>query len=114
MGAANGFAMCGLLFWVGNRYFNAESPLIRSFSEMSYTVYLVHWPTMVVLNRILLPMNLPVAAAFSILVIVTGAISIGFYWYLGRRSDFLTFFMNGQRARPAGYAATRSARGTVS
>ena len=99
MAAANGFAMCGLLFWVSKRYFSAGNPLVRSFSDMSYTVYLVHWPFMVVLNRILLPVNLPVATAFSILVIATGALSIGFYWCLVRRSDFLAFFMNGQRAR---------------
>lgn len=104
IGGANSLAMCGLLFWAARRYFNAESPVIQSLSDASYTVYLVHWPTMMTLHRILMPVGLPVAATFFIYVVVTGALSIGFHWYVVEKSDVLSFLMNGRRRRRVAFA----------
>jgi len=97
MAGANCLGMCGLLFWVGRRFFNEENPIVQSFSDASYTFYLVHWPIMAILYRILTPMHLPVATAFFTLVFVTSVLSLGFHWYVVRKSNLLSFFMNGQR-----------------
>jgi peptidoglycan/LPS O-acetylase OafA/YrhL len=99
LAGANSLAMCGLLFWVGRRYFNVDNPIVQSLSDMSYTVYLVHWPIMAILYRGLVRFRLPVDMAFATLVIVTGVLSIAFHVYVVQRSDFMSFAMNGRRVR---------------
>ncbi len=96
LAGANSLAMCGLLFWVGRRYFDAENRLVQSLSDMSYTVYLVHWPAMAILYRLVAPLGLSVATTFAGLVIVTGAVSVGFHRYVVRGSGWLAFLLNGQ------------------
>lgn len=88
--------MCGLLFWCAQRFFGRENRVVRAVSEASYTMYLVHWPIIVILNRILNRDLMPIGLVFGLFVILTAALSYSFHVYLVRKSDLLMFLMNGR------------------
>jgi glucan biosynthesis protein C len=100
-----GISACSLLLWVAKRLFNNANAVVQSFAEASYTIYLVHWPIMIVLHRVLIPLQLPVGLEFAALVSVTGGLSYAFHAFLIKRSPLLSFLINGQASaketRPA-------------
>src|SRR5439155_8762242 len=67
--------MCGLLFWIAKRFFDKGNRAVRSVSDASYTMYLVHWPIMILLNRVLETGQLPVGLLFTLFVVLTGVLS---------------------------------------
>jgi len=89
-------SMCGLLFFVAMRFFNKEQVLVRSLSDASYTVYLVHWPVMIALQRIIDTPQTPLFLTFSMLVVFTAMVSYACHIYLVKKSHLLAFLMNGQ------------------
>jgi glucan biosynthesis protein C len=89
--------VCGLLFWIAKEFFNKRNQLVQSFSDASYTMYLVHWPIMIVFFRFFHPSGFPVGLLFSLLVFVTGFLSFQFHALLVRRSHFLAYLFNGRR-----------------
>jgi peptidoglycan/LPS O-acetylase OafA/YrhL len=88
--------MCGLLFWCAQRFFGRENRVVRSLSEASYTMYLVHWPIIVILNRILNHDQMPISLVFGLFIVLTAVLSYSFHVYLVRKSDLLMFLMNGR------------------
>ena len=91
-----GLSMCGLLFFVAMRFFNQRQTLVSSLSEASYTIYLVHWPVMIALQRIIDTPQTPLFLTFSMLVVFTAILSYACHIYLVKKSHLLAFLMNGQ------------------
>jgi glucan biosynthesis protein C len=88
---------CALLLWISKRFFDQRREAIASLSEASYTVYLLHWPIMVVLYRLIPSTALPVAVVFAILVCVTSLLSYLAHVHLVKKFAILAFVLNGQR-----------------
>ena len=101
--AAYALSMCALVFWVARRYFDERRPLVRSFSEASYTIYLVHWPVLVLLNRALDAWQVPVGFEFLALTVATGVLSYYFHTLVVARVPVLAFLLNGRT--PGGRAS---------
>ncbi len=89
-------SMCGLLFFVAMRFFNKERVLVRSLSDASYTVYLVHWPIMIALQRIVDVPQAPLLVTFCVLVMFTAVLSYACHVYFVKKSHLLAFLINGQ------------------
>jgi glucan biosynthesis protein C len=64
-------SLCGLVFWIARRYFNSQTDVIRRLCDASYTMYLVHWPLMIVLYRAVESWHIPYLAAVPVLIILT-------------------------------------------
>jgi glucan biosynthesis protein C len=88
--------ICGIMLWVADRYCSKEVPLVRWFSDAAYTVYLVHWPCMIVCFRWVRDSNFPVWLEFCILVTVTAIGSFSCYFLLVRRFDLFSWLFNGK------------------
>jgi peptidoglycan/LPS O-acetylase OafA/YrhL len=86
---------CGLIFYVTRRFFDRDSRAIRAFSESSYTVYLVHWPVMIVLYRFFVDLGANTLGLFFLLIACTAVLSFGIHLLVKRSSLFL-FLLNGQ------------------
>jgi len=89
--------VCGLLFWIARRFFNSENRLVRSVSDASYTMYLVHWPIVVVLNRLLNHQAMPIGLVFVLFVFAATVLSYAFHLAVVRKSDLLMFLLNGRQ-----------------
>lgn len=89
-------SICGLLFFAARRFFNQPNPVVRSLSDASYTVYLVHWPFMIVINRFVIHTGLPALPTLVFLVISTSIVSYLFHVWVVKRSPLFAFLMNGQ------------------
>ena len=93
---------CGLLFWAATRFFNKKNATVQSLADASYTIYLVHWPIMVALQRLVnTPQtgtsgSQPVLVTFLVLLFSTAALSYACHVYLVKKSHLLAFLMNGQ------------------
>ena len=88
--------VCGLLFWVAKEFFSEKDHLVQAFSDASYTMYLVHWPIMVVLFRFLHSSGFPVGLLFPLLALLTGFLAFQFHALLVRRSYLAGYLLNGR------------------
>lgn len=93
---AYSLGVCALLFAVARRVCNREHPIVRAFSDASYTIYLVHWPFMAILSRALRPCHLSAGLTFVALIGLTGILSYAFHTFLVRRSRVLSLLLNGR------------------
>jgi glucans biosynthesis protein C len=100
--------VCGLLFWIAKEFFNTKDYLVQSFSDASYTMYLVHWPIMIVLFRFFHPSGFPVGLLFSLLVLITGFLSFQLHALLVSRSNLFAYLFNGRRVDKAAHNASQS------
>jgi len=87
---------CGLLFCAAMRFFNKKNATVQSLADASYTIYLVHWPIMVALQRLVNTPQTPVLVIFWVLLFSTAALSYACHIYLVKKSHLLAFLMNGQ------------------
>jgi len=87
--------VAGLIFWIGRRFFS-ESRAIERLSAASYTIYLVHWPILVILNRIFIKDGLPAPVLFAVYVSFTSILAYAMHIYVVDRSPVLAFLMNGR------------------
>jgi len=92
--------ICGLLFWVAKRFFDNGNPMIRSISDASYTMYLVHWPIMILLNRILETAEFPVGLLFTMFVVLTAVLSYACHVHIVNRWELMRLLINGQTVSP--------------
>jgi len=88
--------VCAVLFWIARTFFNRAIPALDALSDASYTVYLVHWPLMAVLYRLMLPSHLPTLLLFLVLAIVTGILSYALHHFVISRSETLLLLLNGR------------------
>lgn len=86
--------ICGIIFAVAGRYFSRKNTVIASLSAASYTIYLVHWPLMVALNRWEYPKDL-LGLKFALLIFLTALLSYAFHIWLVEKSSLMAFLMNG-------------------
>ncbi len=86
---------CGLLFFTARRLFAEESPVIRSLADASYTVYLVHWPFMIIINRFMAHTLAPLPSLI-LLIGLTSALSYLFHIHVVKKSPLFAFLFNGQ------------------
>lgn len=89
-------SICGILFWVARRFVNPNNATVRSLADASYTVYLVHWPIIVALERLINTPQTPALLIFSVLVFCTAILSYACHVFLVKKSHVLAFLMNGQ------------------
>ena len=89
-------SICGMLFWFARRFVNPNNATVRSLSNASYTVYLVHWPIIVALERLISTPQTPAWLIFSVLVFCTAVLSFACHVFLVKKSHVLAFLMNGQ------------------
>jgi peptidoglycan/LPS O-acetylase OafA/YrhL len=88
-------SVCGLMFYLARRFFDRETRAIRAFSESSYTVYLVHWPVMIILYRFFAGFGENTLWLFLLLIACTAVLSFSVHLLVKRSSLFL-FLLNGQ------------------
>jgi glucan biosynthesis protein C len=96
--------VCAILFWCGRQFFS-NSETIEKLSNASYTIYLVHWPILVLLNRIFRDDGIPIAFLFATYIAITSILSYAVHIYLVDRFPLLAFLMNGRprtQQQPAG------------
>lgn len=93
-------SICALLFFAARRLFNEPNAVVRSLSDASYTVYLVHWPFMIVINRFILHSGMPAFPTLLFLVASTAVVSYLFHIWVVKRSPLFAFLMNGQSPAP--------------
>jgi len=86
---------CMLLFWLARRFFNRPSPAVQKLSLASYTIYLVHWPLMIVVLRLIQPLNLPVYVNVLMLIGLTFGGSYLLHDLLVLRSENIAYLLNG-------------------
>jgi glucan biosynthesis protein C len=87
--------MCLLLFWLARRFFNRRNDLIQKFANASYTVYLVHWPLMIVFYRMLESSNLSRMSQMVLLIMFTAIFSYSIHALLVLRFKAFAFLFNG-------------------
>jgi glucan biosynthesis protein C len=87
--------VCAILFWCGKQFFS-KSETIEKLSNASYTIYLVHWPILVLLNRIFGNEGIPTALLFMTYVVITSILSYALHIYVVDRFPLLAFLMNGR------------------
>lgn len=92
-------SMCGILFAVAGRYFSARNRTITSLSAASYTIYLIHWPLMIALNRWEYPREL-LGLKFGALILATALLSYAFHSWVVAKSGVMAFLMNGVMLHP--------------
>lgn len=86
---------CGVLFWSARRVFSNPSACVRSLSEASYTMYLLHWPIMALLFVLPFFRAVPKFLLFADLVVVAAILSYGIHLLLVRRSHLWAWLFNG-------------------
>lgn len=91
--AARGLVMwCFILFLLGVFYplRKINSQLLRYTSEMVLPFYMLHQPVIIVVGYfLLLPLNLPSIAKYSLLVVISLPITVAIFEFLIRRSNLL-------------------------
>ena len=87
--------VCAILFWCGKQFFS-NSETIEKLSNASYTIYLVHWPILVLLSRIFGNEGIPIALLFLTYVVITSILSYAVHIYVVDRFPLLAFLMNGR------------------
>jgi glucan biosynthesis protein C len=82
-------SICGLLFYLARRLFSERNPVVRALADASYTVYLVHWPFMIVINRFAIHSGLPAFATLLLLIVSTSVVSYLFHVSVVKRWPLL-------------------------
>ncbi|WP_321391023.1 acyltransferase family protein [uncultured Desulfuromusa sp.] len=85
-----------LMLKLFNCYFNRNSNLIRSISDSSYTVYLVHPPILLIIASFLIETSLNIYVQFSILVVSVWFLSYMVHVLLVRKFKIINFLLNGK------------------
>jgi len=70
--------------------------VIERLSGASYTIYLVHWPILVLLNRVFVNDGLPVPMLFTLFVVLTSILSYAAHIYVIEKSPVLALLLNGR------------------
>ena len=93
-------SICGLFFFGARRLVSEHNPVVRALSDASYTVYLVHWPFMIVINRFMIHSGLAAFPTLVLLVVSTSLVSYAFHVWVVKRSPLFAFLLNGQLPAP--------------
>lgn len=88
---------------------------IRKISEASYTIYLFHHITVIILAILILDMAWPVWLKFSVVLVVASTTSYALHWFVIRRFPLMAFLFNGvPLAESARQRDVRSLRSSTS
>jgi len=101
LGASNAIALWFLLYgFIGFflKYFNNYSARGRYLSNASYWIYLVHFPMVFFLQAAFININLSVYLKFTLVVVISLALSMLSYHYLVR-DRFIGRFLNGGKTK---------------
>ncbi len=83
------------LFALFQRIANRPSPAVRYLSDASYSVYLFHHLVVIVAATLLIPVGLPPALKFFMVLATAAIVSLAAYHLLIRRSPLLSYLFNG-------------------
>jgi glucan biosynthesis protein C len=103
---------CALVFQMFRTFCDRQSATFAYLADASYTIYLTHHLTVIMLGQALLAVPAPAVIKFAVIVIATFVLTLTFHHHAVRGSATITFLLNG-RGRPwrlAGLAALRAAR----
>jgi glucan biosynthesis protein C len=107
-------SVCSLIFWIARRHFDRGGAFIRSFSDASYTIYLMHLPALVVFFKLLELVHVPALVEFLVLTVGTGVLCYYFHTHVVDRVGVLAFLLNGRTTTlsraPSGYRVSPSHR----
>jgi len=98
-------SMVGLVLWLAGRFFSDPHPGVRAVADASYTIYLFHWPIMVLCYEALYSPVLPPTLTFLVLIVTVGAFSFWIHVNIVQRWWVCRWFVNG--IPPAGATAWR-------
>lgn len=85
------------LFWLCQKYFNDDNGLVRTISDSSYTLYLVHSPILLGFASFLVNLELNMVLKFVLLVVATWLASFAIHQYVVERFGVMKLLLNGKR-----------------
>lgn len=85
------------LFWCCRKYFNADNGVVRTISDSSYTLYLVHSPILLSFASVLVCLELNLVLKFILLVVATWLASFAIHQYVVERFGIMKLLLNGKR-----------------
>jgi glucans biosynthesis protein C len=88
-------SVCGMILWFSKRLFGDPPATVRSISDASYTMYLLHWPIMALAYEFALPHVRPGFLPFSQLILLAGISSYLIHALIIKRSRLCAFLLNG-------------------
>lgn len=86
------------LFWFCRKYFNADNGVVRTISDSSYTLYLVHSPILLGFASVLVSLELNLVLKFILLVVATWLASFAIHQYVVERFGVMKLLLNGKRS----------------
>lgn len=84
---------CFILF---HKYFNKKSHIFQYLSDASYSIYLFHHIIVIATGFFIIRYNIPVLLKWSLVILVTGTVSVSIHHFLILRINLLRLMFNGK------------------
>lgn len=104
-----GFIMCAVTLAAFQRFCHRPSRWSRYLADASYTVFLVHFLFISIVQYVLVAMGLPKTSVYLLSILMVYALCIGLHYSIVTHSRLAAFLINGRplpKALPANLAST--------
>jgi len=97
--AAYSIGFSGLVFAVFYTFFNKSSSMMRSVSDASYTIYLLHQPIIVIWGTLVVTFPMHYGIKFLLIAVPAWVIPYFFHVHIVSKSSVIGFLFNGKKIK---------------